>query len=115
MRASGDDSRLKPRRNARNTVASVRSAGNKPSRRTERMNSRCTASGDPDAVQREFMRSVLREGLFPALRTDATVFRAFLRGFNLLSSPEALMQDSEVMAKVLEAYQTRDEREPDPP
>ena len=61
------------------------------------------------------MRSVLREGLLPALRTDATVFRAFLRGFNLLTSPEALMQDTEVMAKVLEAYQSRDEREPDPP
>ena len=70
---------------------------------------------DPERVQREFMRSVLREGLLPALRTDATVFRAFLRGFNLLSSPEALMQDTEVMAKVLEAYQSRDEREPDPP
>ncbi|MFL6203932.1 MAG: FAD-dependent oxidoreductase [Acidimicrobiales bacterium] len=69
---------------------------------------------DPDAVQRQFMRSVLREGLFPALRTDATVFRAFLRGFNLLSSPDALMQDTEVMAKVLEAYQSRDEREPEP-
>jgi len=43
------------------------------------------------------------------------VFRAFLRGFNLLDSPEALMQDTEVMAKVLDAYQVRDEREPDPP
>ena len=31
------------------------------------------------------------------------------------SSPDALMQDTEVMAKVLEAYQSRDEREPDPP
>jgi 2-polyprenyl-6-methoxyphenol hydroxylase-like FAD-dependent oxidoreductase len=70
---------------------------------------------DPEQVQRNFMRSVLRDGLLPALRTDATVFRAFLRGFNLLDSPEALMQDSEVMARVLEAYQSRDEREPDPP
>jgi 2-polyprenyl-6-methoxyphenol hydroxylase-like FAD-dependent oxidoreductase len=70
---------------------------------------------DPEEVQRRFMREVLKEGLFPALRTDATVFRAFLRGFNLLSSPDALMQDTEVMAKVLEAYQTRHEREPDPP
>ena len=26
---------------------------------------------DPEAVQRQFMRSVLREGLFPAIRTDA--------------------------------------------
>jgi 2-polyprenyl-6-methoxyphenol hydroxylase-like FAD-dependent oxidoreductase len=70
---------------------------------------------DPEDVQRQFMRSVLREGLLPALRTDATVFRAFLRGFNLLSSPDALMQDTEVMAKVFEAYQSRDEREPEPP
>jgi hypothetical protein len=70
---------------------------------------------DPEVVQRRFMRSVLREGLLPAVRTSATVFRAFLRGFNLLESPEALMQDSEVMAKVLEAYQTRGERDPEPP
>ena len=70
---------------------------------------------DPEELQRLFMREVLKEGLFPALRTDATVFRAFLRGFNLLSSPDALMQDTEVMAKVLEAYQSRHEREPDPP
>ena len=70
---------------------------------------------DPDAQQRQFMRSVLREGLFPALRTDAGVFRAFLRGFNLLEAPEALIQDQEVMAKVLDAWQTRDEREPDAP
>ncbi len=70
---------------------------------------------DPAVVQRRFMRSVLREGLLPAVRTDAAVFRAFLRGFNLLESPEALMRDTAVMAKVFEAYQTRDEREPDPP
>ena len=70
---------------------------------------------DPEQVQRSFMRSVLRDGLLPALRTDAAVFRAFLRGFNLVDSPEALMQDTEVMAKVLEAYQARDAREPEPP
>jgi 2-polyprenyl-6-methoxyphenol hydroxylase-like FAD-dependent oxidoreductase len=70
---------------------------------------------DPEEVQRQFMRSVLREGLLPALRTDATVFRAFLRGFNLLSSPDAIMEDPTVMAKVLEAYQSREEREPEPP
>ncbi len=75
------------------------------------------ADGDagPEAVQRQFMRSVLREGLFPALRTDATVYRAFLRGLNLLEAPEALIEDPAVMAKVLEAYQAKDEREPEPP
>jgi hypothetical protein len=43
------------------------------------------------------------------------VFRAFIRGFNLLDAPEALMQDTEVVAKVLEAYQSHHERVPDPP
>ncbi len=33
---------------------------------------------------RAFMRSVLREGLAPAMRTDPEVFRAFVRTFNLL-------------------------------
>jgi 2-polyprenyl-6-methoxyphenol hydroxylase-like FAD-dependent oxidoreductase len=73
------------------------------------------ADDDPEQQQRQFMRSVLRDGLMPALRTDATVFRAFLRGFNLLEAPEALIQDQVVMAKVLEAWQSRDEREPDAP
>lgn len=70
---------------------------------------------DPEQIQRTFMRSVLRDGLLPAVRTSADVFRAFLRGFNLLEAPEALMQDTVVMAKVLEAYQSKDEREPEPP
>jgi 2-polyprenyl-6-methoxyphenol hydroxylase-like FAD-dependent oxidoreductase len=70
---------------------------------------------DPEAMQRQFMRSVLREGLLPALRTDATVYRAFLRGLNLLDAPDALIEDAEVMGKVLEAYQAKDERPPEPP
>ena len=61
------------------------------------------------------MRAVLREGLLPAMRDDADVFRAFLRAFNLLESPEAILADAAVMAKVLEAYQTRHERPPEPP
>ena len=74
-----------------------------------------TGDERPEAVQRQFMRSVLREGLLPALRTEQAVFRAFLKGFNLLEAPDALMEDAEVMAKVLEAYQTKDDRAPEPP
>jgi 2-polyprenyl-6-methoxyphenol hydroxylase-like FAD-dependent oxidoreductase len=72
---------------------------------------------DPDAAGGEeaFMRSILRDGLFPALRTDPAVFRAFLRGFNLLAPPEALMQDPEVLGAVMAAWQERDQRAPDPP
>lgn len=63
--------------------------------------------GDP-------MAEVMREGLMAAARTDADVFRAFLRGFNLLAAPEALVQDATVVARVMEAYQARDERPPEP-
>ncbi len=70
---------------------------------------------DPAATGQQLMRSVMREGLFPAVRTDPTVFRAFLRGFNLLEAPEVLLQDAEVMARVMEAYQSRDQRLPEPP
>ncbi len=39
---------------------------------------------------RTFMRAVFRDGLVPALRTDPTVLRAFMRNFNLLTPPDAL-------------------------
>lgn len=70
---------------------------------------------DAGATQRQLMRSVMREGLLPAVRTDPTVFRAFLRGFNLLEAPEALLRDADVMGRVMEAYQSRDQRPPEPP
>ncbi len=66
---------------------------------------------DPKA----FMRSVLRDGLLPALRTDAVVMRAFLRNFNLLDTPESLLANGEVMGRVLAAWRERDRRPPDLP
>ncbi len=57
----------------------------------------------------------MRDGLLPALRSDPDVFRAFLRGFNLLEAPEALMRDPLVLARVMAAYQERDSRPPEPP
>src|SRR5207237_5432376 len=58
----------------------------------------------------DLMRSVVRDGLLPAARTDAVVFRAFLRGFNLLSSPTAFMEDPDVAARLLAVWQERDTR-----
>ncbi len=72
---------------------------------------------DPDgdtSDPRTFMRSVFREGLLPAVRTDAVVMRAFFRSLNLLTSPDAMMKDPEVGARVLAVWQTRDQREPEP-
>ena len=57
---------------------------------------------------RAFMQSVFREGLLPAMRTSPEVFRAFLRWFNLLVTPETLMQDPQVVGAVMAAYQDRD-------
>ena len=61
------------------------------------------------------MRAVLRDGLLPALRCDAVVLRAFVRSFNLLSPPDALVKDPDVSARVLAVWQDRDNRPPEEP
>lgn len=68
---------------------------------------------DPDADSSDpktMMRSVLREGLLPALRTDPVVLRAFMRNLNLLTPPDALLKDAEVMNRVFSVWQDRDKR-----
>ena len=72
--------------------------------------SAAAAALDPDSV-----RSLLRDGLFPAARTDPVVFRAFLRTFNLLDSPERMMNDPDLLARVLTVWQDRDNRPPEEP
>lgn len=58
---------------------------------------------------------LMRDGLAPALRTDATVFRAFVRTFNLLDAPDALVTDADIVGRILAAYQERDQRPPEVP
>ena len=69
----------------------------------------------PAEDPRAFMQSVFREGLLPAMRTSPVVFRAFIRWFNLLVTPETLMADTEVIADVMAAYQDRDNHPAPPP
>jgi hypothetical protein len=57
----------------------------------------------------------MRDGLFPAMRVDPVVLRAFLRMFNLLEPPDSLMKDAEVIGRVMSVYATRDERPPESP
>ena len=64
----------------------------------------------PAEDPRAFMQAVFRDGLLPAMRTSPIVFRAFLRWFNLLATPDALMADSEIVAEVLAAYEDRENR-----
>ena len=68
------------------------------------------SSEDP----RAFMQAIFREGLLPAMRTSPVVFRAFLRWFNLLVTPDALIADAEIVREVLAAYEDRENR-PGPP
>jgi 2-polyprenyl-6-methoxyphenol hydroxylase-like FAD-dependent oxidoreductase len=58
--------------------------------------------------------SILTEGLLPLSRVDAQVARAFFRMVNLLSPPDALFNDAEIMKKAMEHWQKRGERPPEP-
>ncbi|HET6303524.1 MAG TPA: NAD-binding protein [Myxococcota bacterium] len=82
-------------------VAAAQRAGEEPD---------APVSSDPGARidPRAFMRSVIREGLLPALRTDAAVLRAFVRSFNLLSAPDALVADPAVFGRILATWRTRE-------
>jgi len=59
---------------------------------------------------RAYLRDLILHGLVPALRLDATVLRAFLRGFNLLETPRDLLRDAALLGRVLAVYQRRHER-----
>lgn len=58
----------------------------------------------------ESARSIMRDGVMAAAGTDPVVYRAFLRAFNLLVAPGALMADADVVARVLSAWQDRESR-----
>jgi len=75
---------------------------------------------DPLAFQREdgsidpkaYMRSLLVEGLIPALREDIVVTRAFMRVFNMLDDPRDLMAAPDLLGRVMAVWGRRDQREP---
>jgi 2-polyprenyl-6-methoxyphenol hydroxylase-like FAD-dependent oxidoreductase len=69
--------------------------------------------GDDDG--RAMLRALMRDGLLPALQTSPIVFRAFLRWFNLLAQPDALIADGEVVSEVMAAFAARDSRPPPEP
>ncbi len=84
----------------------------------QRVASALLRGDDPDGDNSDpktMMRSVMREGLLPALRSDAVVLRAFMRNLNLLSAPDALVKDPEVMNRVFAVWQDRENRPPEVP
>ena len=68
-------------------------------------------SAEPDDPRAQ-LRSIMRDGLLPALQTSPVVFRAFLRWFNLLARPDALIADGQVVSAVMAAYAERGSRPP---
>lgn len=71
-----------------------------------------TRRPDGSVDPRAYMRSVLRDGLLPALREDIGVLRAFMRLFNLLEPPADLMKDPALLGRILAVYGRRGERDP---
>jgi len=69
---------------------------------------------NPDGTQnpRAFVRSLLRDGLMPALREDLRLLRVFMRAMNLLDPPGDLMKNPVVMQSLIASYAKRHEREP---
>ncbi|MFZ4519052.1 MAG: FAD-dependent oxidoreductase [Microthrixaceae bacterium] len=86
-----------------------------PTKATDPGTTGADAEEDAAATQARFARELLRDGLFPALRVDPVVLRAFLRMFNLLEPPDSLMRNPDVIGRVMAVYQQKDERPPEPP
>ncbi len=59
-------------------------------------------------------RDFILNGLIPATRADADVFRAFFRSFNMLDAPDALMANPKVVAASMTALAQKDQRPPAP-
>ncbi len=71
-----------------------------------------------DGAEPDAMASVTRDfiinGLIPATRVDADVFRAFFRAFNMLDAPDALMANQKVVEASMTAHAQKDQRPPAP-
>ncbi len=57
---------------------------------------------DPKA----YMRALVKRGLLPVMRRDAWVARKAFRGFHMLDPPASLMNDPEVMKRVLAEFRS---------
>lgn len=68
--------------------------------------------GRADATSATF-HAVLREGLLPAMRERAAIFRGFWRSFNLLEPPNWFLSQPDLLAQIWEYYETRADREPE--
>lgn len=68
---------------------------------------------NPDGTQnaKAFIRSLVKDGLVPALREDLTLLRVFMRSLNLLDPPGDLLKNPFVIQSMLASYERREQRE----
>lgn len=68
---------------------------------------------NPDGSQnpKACMRSLVTEGLVPALHEDLGLLRIFMRAMNLLDAPGDLMKNPRFLQSLLASYARRDQRE----
>ena len=59
-------------------------------------------------------KSILKEGLIPATRTSAKVWRAFMKMMNLLAEPK-ILSEPDVSLEIMRVWEQRGFRKPDPP
>jgi hypothetical protein len=70
-----------------------------------------TQNADGSQNPKAFVRSLLKEGLMPALQEDLGVLRIFMRALNLLDPPGDLFRNPAFMRGLLACYARRDQRE----
>jgi 2-polyprenyl-6-methoxyphenol hydroxylase-like FAD-dependent oxidoreductase len=74
-----------------------------------RLHAATHAGTEPDPMALA-TRDFIINGLLPASRSDAHVFRRFFRAFNMLDAPDALMADPAVLQAAMAAHATKDQR-----
>ena len=74
---------------------------------------RASSENDEDELS-VMKKSILKEGLIPATRTSAKVWRAFMKMMNLLAEPK-ILSEPDVSLEIMRVWEQRGFRKPDPP
>ena len=72
-----------------------------------------TAVENPEDEMAIMKRSILKEGLIPATRSSAKVWRGFMKMMNLLADP-SILTEPEISAEIMKVWAERDQRDPEP-
>ena len=74
--------------------------------------SRAASDGEDDEIA-IMKRSILKDGLIPATRSSAKVWRGFMKMMNLLADP-SILTEPEISSEIMSVWTDRDQRGPEP-